>query len=247
MIGFEDLKIISWNVRGALHENGKRFVKELIRTKNPDIVFLLETRCQFTRASRFWKSLGFSSSFISEAVGFRGGIWVLTKTNANFNTRLLHMHNQAISFGIWRDNFSWACTAIYASPSPAQREVFWDHLCHVRIGITIPWLLVGDMNEILSPTEVRGGEFFPNRANKFAEVLGSCNLIDLGLVGGNFTWYRKHNNRIILSKRLDRALGDVDWRTEFADAFVEVLHRIHSDHCPLLIHCSASSPNQVTA
>lgn len=44
---------------------------------------------------------------------------------------------------------------------------------------------------------------------------------------------------MILSKRLDRAVGDINWRMDFPDAFVDILHRIHSDHCPLLIHCGA--------
>lgn len=48
MIGFEDLNIISSNVRGALHENGRLFVKELTKNKKPDVVLLYETRCLFS-------------------------------------------------------------------------------------------------------------------------------------------------------------------------------------------------------
>ncbi|XP_057418470.1 uncharacterized protein LOC130712668 [Lotus japonicus] len=241
MIGFEDLNIISWNVRGALHENGRLFVRDLIRAQKVDMVLLFETRCQFAQVSRFWSTLGFAPKFIQEAQGFSGGIWVLIRTIANFSCRLLHMHNQAVSFEIWRDNLSWACSAIYASPIPTQRENLWEHLCHIRGSITIPWLLVGDMNETLLPSEVRGGEFMARRAAKFAEVLAQCNLVDLGLVGGRYTWFRKRNNRIILSKKLDRGLGDVDWRMAFPEATIEILHRLHSDHCPLLVHCGNSS------
>ncbi|XP_057442557.1 uncharacterized protein LOC130734228 [Lotus japonicus] len=117
--------------------------------------------------------MGFSPSFISEAVGFSGGIWVMTRSNANLSVRLLQLHTQVITFEIWRDTLSWACSAVYASPVPAQREVLWQHLTHIRNSINIPWLLVRDMNEILLPSEVRGGEFIPSRAQRFAAVLES--------------------------------------------------------------------------
>ncbi|XP_057418255.1 uncharacterized protein LOC130712436 [Lotus japonicus] len=38
-------------------------------------------------------------------------------------------------------------------------------------------------------------------------------------------------------KKLDRALGDIDWRVELPDTCLENLSRIHSDHSPLLVHC----------
>lgn len=35
MIGFENFKILSWNVRGAKSDTGRCFLKELIRKKQP--------------------------------------------------------------------------------------------------------------------------------------------------------------------------------------------------------------------
>lgn len=45
----------------------------------------------------------------------------------------------------------------------------------------------------------------------------------------------------MLSKRLGRALRDVEWRVVFPNAFVEILNRINSDHYLLLIHFKISS------
>lgn len=71
--------------------------------------------------------------------------------------------------------------------------------------------------------------------------------MDLGVVDSRFTWQRKVNNRIIMSKRLDRALGNIDWRVEFPEAFVEVLNRVHSDHNPIMIQCGARHPFRFVA
>ncbi|XP_057432951.1 uncharacterized protein LOC130725777 [Lotus japonicus] len=239
MIGFEEFKLISWNVRGALYANGKLAIRELVRSKKPDVFILMETRCQFRRVSAFWNSLGFFPIHIEEARGFSGGIWVLANTSVPYNFRVIDTHQQVVTFEVWKDNLTWVCSAVYASPIPANREILWRHMTLLRRRFLLPWLLLGDFNEILFPSEVRGGDFLPNRAAMFASVLDTCQLVDLGAVGRRFTWFRKANDRLILSKRLDRALGDMEWKVAFPDAVVDVLNRVHSDHCPILLQCGS--------
>ena len=35
-------------------------------------------------------------------------------------------------------------------------------------------------------------------------------------------------------------MGDEEWRLNFPNAFVEILNRVHSDHCPILLHCDVA-------
>src|ERR1044072_8223648 len=190
MIGFENFKIVSWNVRGALHENGKLAIRDIVRHKQPDVVILIETKCQFARARFFWNSLGFNPIFIQEARGFSGGIWVLLNNRSNVNFRVVDNHEQVVTFELWRENVAWVCSAIYASPIPVNREILWRHLVHLRSFLLAPWMLLGDFNEILYPSEVRGGEFLHNRAAQFASILESCQLQALRAVQRRFTWFR---------------------------------------------------------
>lgn len=122
MIGFDDVKIVAWNIRGVMNEHGKRFLKDMIRSRKPDIIILVEPRCPFQRVRAFWMSLGFSLQFVSDASGFSGGIWVLSNNASGLSFRLCDMHQQLITFEIWRANLSWVCSAIYASPILAARE-----------------------------------------------------------------------------------------------------------------------------
>lgn len=138
----------------------------------------------------------------------------------------------------------WCCSAIYGSPTPVVRENLWNHHSHLRTMIKDPWLLIGDFNEVLLPSEVRGSQYYGNRAMKFAQVLEQCDLIDLGAKGHQFTWYRKAEGVHSVSKQLDRALGDCDWRTKFPDAFIENLFRHHSNHSPLLLRCNSDIPDK---
>lgn len=42
----------------------------------------------------------------------------------------------------------------------------------------MPWALIGDFNEIIRPSEQRGGDFLNARVDKFADMLDVCGMID---------------------------------------------------------------------
>src|ERR1044072_5963500 len=73
-------------------------------------------------------------------------------------------------------------------------------------------------------------------------MMDACGLHDLGASGGTFTWHRKEHGVLRVSKRLDRGIADLDWSTLFPEAFVQLGNRVYSDHCPLILKCSAWSP-----
>ena len=66
---------------------------------------------------------------------------------------------------------------------------------------------MGHFNEVILPSEVWGGVFHPNRAEKFLNTMDLYSLLDLGAIGNMFTWSRRTMGNILLSKRLDRALA----------------------------------------
>ncbi|MCI18871.1 RNA-directed DNA polymerase (Reverse transcriptase) [Trifolium medium] len=96
---------------------------------------------------------------------------------------------------------------------------------------------MGDFNEIVHPSEQKGGKFSHSRAAVLLNVMDKCNLVDIGMMGGMFTWNRPCTGNRMVYKRLDRALDDVSWRMAFPDAYVEVLCKFHSDHNPLILQC----------
>lgn len=97
---------------------------------------------------------------------------------------------------------------VYASPIPSIRGQLWSYLESFRDRISIPCVLLGDFNEIILPSEVRGGMYCRKHAFRFAKVLEKCNLlVDLGASGNKFTWHRNNNGVRTISKRLDRAVS----------------------------------------
>lgn len=223
---------------------GRRHVRDLVKQYRPSIIILMETHCLFQKAGKFWKSLGYDGCAISEAQGQAGGIWILLEHGSEFTVSVKDIFHQAVTVFVSRGNKLWHCSTIYASPIPVVRDILWKHLQNIRASITGPWLLMGDFNEILVPSEVRGGNFSLSRATKFSNSMEDCNLLDLGAVGNAFTWFRRAIGSQPISKRLDRALADIDMRRGFPEAYVENLCRRHSDHCPLLLRCNAIVPDK---
>lgn len=199
------------------------------------MVILMETHCVIKKAERFWHKLGYEVGACSEAQGHSGGIWLLVQQKRNYTVSLVDCFHQMVSISIKRGTHIWWCSAIYASPTPAIRERLWDHICSIKPLVTGPWLLKGDYNEVLLPSEVKGGPFLPARAQKLATVMENCCLLNLGSTGIFFTWVRRANGQPTISKHLDRALADCNWRTTFPEAYVENLFRHHSDHSPIYV------------
>lgn len=236
MIDFNHITILSWNIKGAANGKAKRHVKDLIRKLHPTLFFILETHVQFRVVATFWRNLGYKPVAIVEASGQAGGIWVLNSDD-EIDIEILDLFHQAVSFKISKDDKSWICSAVCASPIPSIRSTLWDHLTTIRSSFGLPWLLVGDFNEILLPSEVMGGNFVHARAYEFAKVLENCDLLDLGTSGSVHTWYINNQGMRRISKRLDRAIADCNWRVCFPEAVVETLSRLHLDHSLILVRC----------
>ncbi|KAA3472023.1 reverse transcriptase [Gossypium australe] len=102
---------------------------------------------------------------------------------------------------------------------------------------TTPWLIMGDFNAILSPTDKKSPTTLGKRCDLFGNFVDSCELQDLQFIGPPFTWQR---GKILV--RLDRALVNDEWMDTFPQSIVHHLTRIKSDHRPLLLITKGDNP-----
>ncbi|KAK1316673.1 hypothetical protein QJS10_CPA05g01847 [Acorus calamus] len=124
-------------------------------------------------------------------------------------------------------------TAIYASNSSAERLLLWQNLSRLSTQ-TEPWLLCGDFNEVRYAYEKVGGRPIHTRqVRRFNECIERCSLEDLKATGHILSWNNQQSTRI--SCRLDRALGNHVFFSEFPNSVVHYLAPGISDHSPLRI------------
>lgn len=62
----------------------------LIKTHNPTVMALLETKISGSRANEVCKNLNFSNWVRIEAIGYSGGIWIFWKKDMDVSVCLMH-------------------------------------------------------------------------------------------------------------------------------------------------------------
>ncbi|BFG35444.1 hypothetical protein CerSpe_217180 [Prunus speciosa] len=223
------MNVVCWNVRGAACTKFKTNMLDMISTHHIDMLFICEPRISGQRALKVIQTLGFKCFEVVDTIGFSGGLWLLWN-DSKVTVEIVGTYDQSISACVsWPGQSPWMFTAIYASPSRVKREKLWEYLTFVAESHDLPWLLVGDFNDILSVDEKLGGAS-SGRSKGFKDWVDRHEMLDLGFTGPKFTWT---NKRVL--ERLDRAISNVKWRRLFPDANVRHLPRTKSDHSPIKI------------
>jgi hypothetical protein len=89
------------------------------------------------------------------------------------------------------DSKIWRFTGLYGEFKWTEKYKTWDRIRKIHQRNNLPWLIMGDLNEILYAHEKKGGRIRPQRyMNAFHDALDACNLVDIGFVGDAFTWHR---------------------------------------------------------
>lgn len=71
---FNDVSIISWNIRGAFSKTARRHVRDIVHLHHPSLFLVYETHGVFANVENLWLSLGYKLIFCQEARGHAGGI-----------------------------------------------------------------------------------------------------------------------------------------------------------------------------
>lgn len=128
----------------------------------------------------------------------------------------------------------WRLTGFYGWPRTADRNQSWQLLKDLSDRCSLPWVVIGDFNEILHSGEKQyGPQRLESQMRGFREALGYGDLLDLGFSGPATTWW---NSETLL--RLDRAVCTPAWCDLFGHARLQHLLPSDSDHLPILLRAS---------
>ncbi|KAL4596137.1 hypothetical protein ACB092_12G142600 [Castanea dentata] len=114
------------------------------------------------------------------------------------------------------DNKKWRFTGFYGHPETSKREESWKLLVNLSTRSDLPWVCMGDFNEIIHKGEkVGGGERPKWQIRAFSSTINRSKLRDMGFVGSEFTWSRRLGARGWVRGRLDQALVSTNWASLF--------------------------------
>ncbi|KAK9943536.1 hypothetical protein M0R45_009141 [Rubus argutus] len=224
------MDVLSWNCRGLGMNSKSQALKDFISQNRPSIVFLSETKIDnlddFRRLSRTLQGLGFDHSQEVLSDGRSGGLGLFWKEGITLRIRSSsHRFIDAELKGDLGDPI-WRLTGFYGHPTTNLRYLSWQAIKELSDEDSLPWVIVGDFNEILHADEKQDGSRCSERQMRgFRDVVGYADLVDLGYIGSRFTWSNRQTKL-----RLDRALATTTWN---------VLPPSISDHSPLFLQISA--------
>ena len=153
------MKMIAWNRQGAGSVTFRTHAYELYSRHRPDILIIVEPCIVKGRAQAVINTLPYTHSRRVNPTGFFGGIWLLWNESTSFSVEIL-THSDHSLHALVKVNLpplTFLFTVVYASPNFAKRKIFWNYLENLVATISLPWVLLGDFNDMTSEDEKMGG------------------------------------------------------------------------------------------
>jgi hypothetical protein len=168
------------------------------------VFFLSETHLDNAKAEKVRRRAGFDQKVLYESDGRSGGLLLMWKSEINIQVQ--EVTKNYIDVVIEEDG-GWRFTGIYGEPEWNRKALTWEAIRAIKGDLTVPWLIMGDFNEILYNSEKEGGRPRSQRQlQAFHDVLSECGLNDMGFIGDLYNWRRGQ-----IRERLDRAVANMQW------------------------------------
>ncbi|KAI9085224.1 hypothetical protein K1719_032747 [Acacia pycnantha] len=155
--------IVYWNTRGACGKNLLQQIKAGYRGVNPSILILTETKCEKDSKFHCLNRLGFDDYAFVPSIGRSGGLIMAWKSNRadvrvlQTDRRFIHIRCSLVG------TTEFLLTTVYAIPNSALKALLWRELSRLSSLISLPWVVIGDLNDILQVNRENGwfiGELF---------------------------------------------------------------------------------------
>jgi hypothetical protein len=154
------------------------------------VVFLCETKKRAKEMDKLKWSLGFSNGVVVDCCGRSGGLALWWRQGVDIAVRPWCQYY--IDAKVMVQGKTWRFMGVYGEPRTDLRAKTWEALRYLKAQDDLPWLCVGDFNEILVQHEHQGGNLRSQaQMTAFRDCLEHYELTDLGYKGYDFTW----NNR----------------------------------------------------
>ncbi|XP_019158886.1 PREDICTED: uncharacterized protein LOC109155714 [Ipomoea nil] len=206
------MSILSWNCRGLANPKTGREIMDLVSKKKPEFVHLMETMVDRSHVERLRVKLGFEGGFGVDSMRRKGGMGFLWAKN-NSARLMKYSHNHIDLVVSLPNRHHWRLTCYYGFAQSSRRREAWDFLKLLKDESGLPWVVLGDFDDLLTQAEKRGRRLHPERwLEGFGDALEDCGLSTLPMLGYPYTWEWGKGTPDWVEERLDRAVADAAWR-----------------------------------
>ncbi|XP_074284138.1 uncharacterized protein LOC141608694 [Silene latifolia] len=172
-----------------------------------------------------------------DSVGRSGGLAFLWRKGVDCTFLSASVHH--MDFLIPSERGEWRVTGFYGWPAVTDRHLSWELLRILSRQSAVPWVCMGDFNEVLFSTKMKGGSRPQWKMNNFRAAVDDCELRDVPWEGYNFSYDNGQAGDSNRQSMIDRALCTAPWRELFPYARHYYLEREWSDHAPIKLVLNA--------
>ena len=149
------MRTLCWNCRGIGDPTTVRELRDLVEACAPMVLCIVETQLAKYRVEGLAGSLGFSGRFGVDNAGRSGGLCLFWKSDVDLEIKTFSQYH--IDSVVKEPGKNpWRLSCFYGAANRSLRFRTWDTMKFLRGESTLPWLCIGDFNEILRPEEQMG-------------------------------------------------------------------------------------------
>lgn len=231
------MMILTWNCQGIGRTLTIQALGDLVRKNRPSIAFLMESKNNTVKLETIRCNLGFDNSCYVDPHGLSGGLALWWNKEVEVEVEMTSKNFMHVIITDRSNQKMWAATFVYGCPSRGGREVVWDAIRGIVRSEFLPWVCIGDFNQVLSGSDKMGGHI-PSQSmiSAFHDFISECGLVDLDFKGPCFTWRNNRSGDSFIMERIDMAFANSKWRELYDKAMIFVEPAIGSDHNPLILN-----------
>ena len=205
-------------------------------SEDPNFIFLMETKLVVTKMDGIKEGLNRSQGLVVLSKGWSGGLALLWKKELKVSVQTFSDNHIDAIVDQGVTGHQWRITGFYGNLETSKRQESWLLLKRLATLNSLPWVCIGDFNELMHVREKEGGSTRPaKQMEAFYDVINSSCLRDMGYKGQDYTWSRRMGNRGWVRERLDRALVSTNWASRFPKMQLHHKPNSSSDHCVLIL------------
>lgn len=164
------MKILVWNCRGLGLTSTVGELKDLVRSLNPEVVLLCETKKRTPAVEKLRWSLGFSNGVAVNCNGRSGGLTLWWRGEIEVEFKPFSQYHMDIY--IHEDGRKWRFSGIYGEPRTGLRDKTWSVIRYLSAQTNLPWLCAGDFNEVpLASKQLGQNVRSPAQMERFRECV----------------------------------------------------------------------------
>lgn len=182
------MSLFCWNCHGLRNQQTVQELEGMVCSQDPAVAFLAKTWPDEARQSSICDFLRLDFKFGVSRISWGGGLTLLQKHDIDLVVEDSSLNYIDATFNRGKEN-SQRFTRFYGFLETSKHPESQDILSRLQHCNPLPWLCLGDFNEIIRIQEKLGGPLRPNsQMQDFCDVLDECGFRDLGFMGNKFTW-----------------------------------------------------------